>query len=814
MRPPACPGRNSRVLLPVLTGLCAAAPVSGALARDFPSTSYGAAAAYAAPESDLQLEVFVNGEPTKLVAAFREEAGGTLLIDPTQLRNVGLQPDPRAVRPDGLVDIARLPGVSFAYDEARQRIDFTATPESRATRVIDAGGRGGRIRTPPAQRDFGALVNYTLFATAGDEGSSTFGSTGGVSGMVEGRVFGPQGLLSSSHIVRASSGGDKKHVRLATSWSYSDPGSLIVYRAADIVSGGLQWTRSVRLGGIQIQRDFGLRPDLVTIPLLDLSGSAAVPSTVEVYVNNVRRLSTEVEGGPIRVANVPIITDAGVARLVVTDALGRETVSQSSFFASPLLLAPGLWDFSVEAGFARQNFGSRSNDYGGDLMMSGTVRRGLSDWLTLEGHAEGGGGLGNGGIGAAFNLGSFAIGSLAGSASRYRGDNGYQLAGSLQLALGDLRLNARSQHSFGDYHDIASVTFDASNVPTFDWSLAAPPKAIDQVTISGPLPFDRTRMALSYTRLETAAGNRSQLLSVSTHRSFSRRGILYASLFKDFERRKSLGIFVGLSFRFGGRMQGSVGVSSRSGDTYVTTELARRIDDKIGSYGWRLRSVEGDRTQRLAAGSYRAAFARLKGGVEQIGDDFRATAQIDGSVVVAGGGLFLANRIDDAFAVVDTGAPGIDVAYENRPIGRSNGDGKLLLPYLRSWQPNRISIDPRHLPLDARVGGTREVAVPADRSGVTVRFDVDAETPAALIVLRDPQGALLPLGATGRVEGNPETFIVGYDGQAYAGGLGPQNRAVVALPDGGRCVADFAYQSQPGRLATLSGVICRPLERE
>jgi outer membrane usher protein FimD/PapC len=27
------------------------------------------------------------------------------------------------------------------------------------------------------------------------------------------------------------------------------------------------WTRPVRLGGIQVQRDFSIRPDLVTLPL-------------------------------------------------------------------------------------------------------------------------------------------------------------------------------------------------------------------------------------------------------------------------------------------------------------------------------------------------------------------------------------------------------------------------------------------------------------------------------------------------------------------------------------------------------------------
>jgi len=50
----------------------------------------------------------------------------------------------------------------------------------------------------------------------------------------------------------------------------------------------------VRLGGAQIATDFSLRPDLVTFPVPIVAGSVAVPSNVDVLVNNVRVLSLEV----------------------------------------------------------------------------------------------------------------------------------------------------------------------------------------------------------------------------------------------------------------------------------------------------------------------------------------------------------------------------------------------------------------------------------------------------------------------------------------------------------------------------------------
>jgi outer membrane usher protein len=36
------------------------------------------------------------------------------------------------------------------------------------------------------------------------------------------------------------------------------------------------WARPIRLGGVQVERDFLLRPDLITAPLPALSGSDEV----------------------------------------------------------------------------------------------------------------------------------------------------------------------------------------------------------------------------------------------------------------------------------------------------------------------------------------------------------------------------------------------------------------------------------------------------------------------------------------------------------------------------------------------------------
>ena len=84
-----------------------------------------------------------------------------------------------------------------------------------------------------------------------------------------------------------------------------------------------------------------------------------------------------------------------------------------------------------------------------------------------------------------------------------------------------------------------------------------------------------------------------------------------------------------------------------------------------GSYGWRVRDSEGAVAARSAAGSYRSSVATIQAGVEQSqGTVLRGSAQIDGAFAAMGGGVFASNRIDDSFAVVDAGKPGVPVLYE------------------------------------------------------------------------------------------------------------------------------------------------------
>ncbi len=764
-------------------------------------------------DRDLYLSVSVNGVSADLVAAFRQAPDGTLSIEPEQLRNVGIVPAKNAIGADGRARIDRLPSVRFLYDELKQTIDFTAADAERAPKIIDAIAPRGGVQKKPrlqAQSSYGALLNYNVIAATDNSDTDGRFAFSGLSGSFEARMFSPAGVLSNTFIASTSDDIFYDSTRLESNWRYSDQNSMMTYGAGDIITGGLSWTRPTRLGGLQVQRSFALRSDLVTFPVPELSGSAAVPSTVDVYLNDAKRFSTSVGAGPFDITNLPFVDGSGNARVVVTDAQGQQVTTESSFIASNRLLAPGLHDFSAELGFARQNYGVESNDYDSRPYGSATYRSGLSRWMTMEGHAECGANLLNGGVGVVFASRLAGVVSLSAAGSYSSSEPGQQFAFSLEKEMWGVHLGARVQRSFGNYQDIASVTADTGRV--YDGFLtvsSAPPKALDQISLSVPLIFDASNLNLSFTSLETADRDQQRIVGVSYSRPVFNGSTVTVSAIKDLGDR-GVGIFASLYVPIGPSMAASTSVSARDGDNSVSQTVGRTQGQQIGDYGWGIGRKQSDDSLNSASASYRASVANIRARVDQRGSLARANVTVDGALVAAGGGVFATNHIDDAFAIVDAGAPGVEVQYENRPIGVTNRRGKLLVPRLRAYQENHISIDPTNLPLDAVINNTRQVVMPADRSGAVVRFDVNTSANAALITFSGADGQPIAVGASGVLEPDAEPFVVGYDGQTMVENLKATNRATLTLVDGSTCVATFRYTPQGDQQVSIPDALCKP----
>ena len=758
-----------------------------------------------AQPADLYLAVSINGQSRDVIIPAHQEADAGFSVAPGDLDKIGLlDPGPGARLPDGRVSLERLPGVTYVFDASLQSIDFSCPDTVRKRLIVDADDRPAaapQAAAPPAPpRDFGALLNYDLYASAVKE------DAGGVvaaplSGSFDARAFGPFGLIDQTFAVL---GAPLQIHRLNTTWSYSDPQAMRTYRAGDIATGALSWTNPTRLGGIQVQNDFGLRSDIVTFPVPSISGSAALPSSVDIYIDNAKRFSSTVPAGPFDIVDVPVITGAGTVELVVRDPGGKQVVTKTDYFASQELLKPGLADYSAELGFARTHFGTEADGYDPRLMGSASVRTGATDWLTWEGHAEGGLGLINGGAGLVAALGRLGIGQFSIAGSTTQEGAGFQATGSVQLNFGDVTLGARAQRSFGRYEDIASFTAPDRSART-----ARNPATTYQLSLSLPTPFEGGRANLSYTQLDVDDGRSARIVAASYgQRLFSGSGS--ATAYTDLNRH-NYGMSMSFHMPLGGGISGGASVHRDNQGMSLTADVGHTGGSNIGETSWLVQLDQSKQTNVSASARTKLPAATLRTRLAHYGNQTGASAELSGAVVAADGGVFFSSPIEDAFAVVDVGAANVPVLYRNNIVGITGKNGKLLVPGLTAYEKNRISIDPTKLPLDRMVDDTTVIVSPPRGTGVTVKFGEQTSGGTALVSFRDTAGVYLPLASSGTTGADAEEFVVGYDGQALLEGLGPDNSVTIALPDGSSCLAKFPYAAKGGELVNISDVVCTPL---
>lgn len=769
----------------------------------------GQPVAVAAGATDLYLEVSINGAAMQQIGHFTILPDGRLAASADELRQIGIKPPGGTTGADGLIIIDDIGSIHYVIDHPAQKINFSVGDHGREPERIDAADRND---TAPGQTQsaFGAVVDYTLFAATNSLVKGQDGFFQGVSGLFDARLFGRYGLLRSSFISNYNADGRADYRRLATSWSLSDPSTMTSYRMGDLISGGLSWTRPVYLGGVQIARNFALRPDLVTQPMPSFSGSASVPSTLEVFIDNARSYSGPLRSGPFQLVNIPAFTGQGQARIVVTDSLGRQTSTSLPFYASNMLLKRGLFDYSAEIGAPRRNFGLPNDAYDRQIFGSFSARYGLADWLTLEGHLEGGIDLFNGGAGLAFPLAGYGAASLALSGSQSQAGTGGQINAAMELGYRGWTLYGRLQHSFGNYQDIASISAITPKNPGHGaMKSAAPLRTMQQISLGMPMPLDFSQLNLAYTGFSYQDQPTARIGSISYSQSLFKGGSFYLTAFRDFAVRDRYGVFAGLTVSFDNGITSTSGVETGPDGLYGFTELNRSAERRDGSYGWRIRASQGGTPQRTASAYYRSSLARSEASLQQSGEHLRASAQIEGSIVAAGGDVFLSNRIDDAFAIVNVGVADVDVLYENRSVGKTNRRGRALLPDLRSYQNNSIAIDPRNLPVDAAVPKTSEIVVPPAGSGIMVDFGLTGHSAAALLSFVDSNGQPLPVSSTGIVAASGEQFVIGYEGQAYILKLAAHNEVLINLGDGNSCRAEFPYRPRPGSQVVIERLTCQ-----
>lgn len=739
----------------------------------------GTGGAYA----EVWLAIRINGSALDLPARLARREDGRLLATAADFSRWRLRlPElwPVSVKGKDYFALDAVPGLAYRIEERDQVLVLDGRPEAFLLTTI------APHRTAFSYSDqaaVGGFFNYDLLGLVQDGRRS-------LDGLLEAGVSSPSGFGTSTFLAHAGEG-KSRLVRLDTSWTRDDPAALTSMTIGDGISRPGAWGRSVRFGGVQWGTNFATRPEFVPFSLPTLRGEAALPSTVDVYVDNALRLSRKVPYGPFEIPRAPVLTGDGQVRLVVRDVMGREVVVTQPYYVSASLLQAGLQDYTYEAGVGRRRFAVDSNDYR-DFFLAGTHRAGLGDRLTGELRGELLAKQQTFGIAASYLIPAMGVASVSAAVSRSElGEGGFVSLG-IERQGRPLSVAMEARRATPDFAQLGGAPEHPvpRSVQLARASLAAGRGGSIFVGY-----LRQTNLAAGETRLLTAGYTVSLLDSV------------YLSLFglRSFGADRSYSVGLNVTYALGARTTASASWNRDRTRSGSLMQLQQSLP--LGSgVGYRLTAEAGGYARSEAAlhlrndvGSYSLEAARAPGGTS-----YRIGAS--GGVAVLDGKAYLSRRIDDSFAAVQVGEyDGVDIYLDNQPVARTR-DGYALVTGLRPYQNNSITVQPEDLPLDAEVTTLRMSLSLARRSVRLVKFPVRPAHGAVLRIVLD-DGSPLPAGAWLTVEGGAEAFPVGLRGESYVKGLGSENRIDVHWKEQ-VCTLQVALPKKAGPQPVLGPLTC------
>ena len=677
------------------------------------------------------------------------------------------------------------PFITFQFDEASLTLRLTVDARFLGGSAIDMlSNRPPNIEYSRSRTGF---LNYSL-TSQGFKDIGVFGEAGA--------TFGGKLLYSS---FSRDTGGTLR--RGLTNLTVDQRAQLRRWTVGDGAVSTDQLGGSALVGGVTVSRNFQLDPYFIRYPALQVRGLALTPSQVDVYVNGVLVDRRQVAPGEYELRNLPVQAGTGVTRIVVRDAFGNERVETNSFYYSTAVLARGMNEYTYSAGLLRSTSGGIGDEYG-DPAIVGFHRRGLTDTLTAGLRAEGSENVRSGGPSVALRtrLGDFATGfGISDADGGFRGT-------AAQFAYNYLT----RRYSFGAA--VRTMSREYANLslrPENDRAL------LDATLSASMIVAKRTSLTLDWNTQDMRDTADSQRVALTSNVSVGRYLNLYLSVgASEVNRERNGEYLVGLSMSAGGNVSASLTAGRRGGRDDASVEIQRPLPVGTG-YGFRIGTSlnpEGERSAPASA-QYQTDFGRY----EVIFDPLRSddpTLAASGGLVFGGGSMKLTRAVQESYAIVRVpGVEGVRVYASNQLIGRTDGDGTLLVPNLLAYYGNQLRINDQDVPFEYEVAATERVIAPSYRGGAVVEFQVaQIRSLSGSIVISTGAGEEIPRFGqlTLSRDGKQAVSPLGGAGEFYLENLATGSWSGLVEWEKGTCQFSLTVPGSSQSFVELGRLLCTP----
>ena len=732
-----------------------------------------AARAVAAVEArDLWVEVRINGVTQSGFAMLHVDSQGHLYVHKEDMRAWHMvppataSPAPRASGGSGLStqDLVRLdglPGLRARLEADEMVLRIEADPGVFTAQRFD----GSRAGDAP-QRGVPALfMGYNLFAEHDSSAGTAYSAL-----MQAGSSLGRTSVTSSWLATRGSA------VRLDSDLLLDFPEYTARLTLGDSVASPGTLGQSVRFTGIHWATDYATRPGLTPYALPVVSGTATLPSTIDLYVNQALVQRTSVDAGPFELNNIPVPVGQGSVTIRMRDMLGQEQQLSLPYLVAPQLITAGLTIKDFAAGAVRENYGIDSFDYG-RAFLSGGVQHGVTDAVTVNTSAE-------------LVPDTDEVTARAGAAARVLRNLTVELTPAVSHAAG-MGTGAAVDTGIDSVWPAltAGLHFRAASPDFVELGNLAPGQRLrTEWAAQASTQFGRWgSLGLLYAWRRSFEPDASTAVAATLTYNLSLRHVGAVGAFVTDTHGSSGGgdLIVGIVFThyLGKGVSASVVGTSDNGASTVDMRIGRAAPSDAG-WGWELAHARGGADTDGARVEARSAYGSGSGEVDSTPSGALGLVSWQGGFLWAGGRVWPAQTLAGPAALLEVPElAGLEVLHDGQPVGRTDSAGRILVPALRPFENNTITVVPEDLPPEALVDADKVVVRPYSHGVVTAVLGVSGAH-SAIFVLRLGNADFVPAGALVQMGGHE--FPVGTEGLAQLPVARKAVDGVVSWP-GGSC---------------------------
>jgi outer membrane usher protein len=725
------------------------------------------------------VDFFVNGVQRDPVLAVLRDGDVLLPIQALQSAHIPLaarySQEQNAAQYQSLTALQN--ELTYRFDSKKLRLDVALSSSALPKSTLDLNPQVEGDALPTSARSL--VMNYAVHVEPGTglTGSVEQRYSAGGAGTIENTI----GRSFDGHLARG-----------LTSLTLDAPTKIRRSIVGDAYAGTGDLGGSAIIGGISVQRAFDTNPYAIRFPLPSVDATVLQPSQANVVVNGQVVKSIDLQPGTYNLNDLPVNLGIDHAQVVLRDAFGAKTIWDSTVYGSAGLLRKGLTDYAYSAGMLRVNPESPADAYHGGAVL-GRYRIGLSDFTTAGARFESGPRLWSGGIDydALFRFADIHF-ALARSNSAGIAGTAATLAYSGSSLFSSYSLVTRFQSA--DYSNTSERIQD--DRPLIELDASGSRRLLENTALNFGLRYANYRDSGISRQVSAGVTQRMRDFNVSLEYARSRWNTV------------TLGVGVPLGPSSNQTTTLQTGPSQLTSTTIVHTpssQLEPGYNVTLGANGQTAPFAAGVQFGLPAATLALQGSGNLRGGAR-----FSGSADLAGAVERIDGKTLFSQPVRDAYAVVEApGAAGAEVFLNNRYAGRTNHAGYAVVPFLASYQVNRVSVSQNGLAADEVLTGEDQALKPAFHGAGIVRLQNHVEHGVVGNVVRK-NGKPLQYGeldlhlSDGRTLSSPTDDT----GRFYFENLSPGRYNAEATDNTGTCRLEFDVPQFSGTQHAVGTLSC------